>query len=223
MQLHPHDTVAVVLENALGCTDSSLTYLTGMPSPHLTARITSSSTNALGSATFAYALQTDQSNTVVEWIAYGTGIRDISPDSGTVAAFGPNAVQTIEIRATVMSAFDLGLLRLTLSPHGGGCAGMVLVVTDTITPDTQAVFVPEAFTPDGNGQNDTWMITCMDGIDPMDYNMEVYNESGGKVLEMDGLRQDWDGGSLPDGVYWWVLLNQDGSAAQAGGVTIRRK
>ena len=48
--------------------------------------------NALGSATVTYELETDQPNTVLDWIADGTGIRDISPDSGTIAAFGPNAV-----------------------------------------------------------------------------------------------------------------------------------
>ena len=100
---------------------------------------------------------------------------------------------------------------------------MVVVMLDTIAPDTQAIFVPEAFTPDGNGKNDTWMITCNEGIDPSAYKMLLFNGAGGKVLHMDGLHQHFDGGTLPDGVYWWVLEDQGGKAMQSGGVTIRRK
>lgn len=63
----------------------------------------------------------------------------------------------------------------------------------------------------------------MDGIDPAAFNLHLFNEAGGKVMEMNGLHQHFDGGALPDGVYWWVLQDHEGKDLQAGGVTIRRK
>jgi hypothetical protein len=35
-------------------------------------------------------------------------------------------------------------------------------------------------------------------------------------------RNDWGGGGLPDGVYWWVLQPADGSPALVGELTILR-
>jgi gliding motility-associated-like protein len=84
-------------------------------------------------------------------------------------------------------------------------------------------FIPEVITPDGNGLNDTWQVTWKDGIDPTDYRIQLFNGSGGKVYEMNGLHQNFDGGSLPDGVYWWTMQGPQGETVQSSGLTIRRR
>ena len=38
-----------------------------------------------------------------------------------------------------------------------------------------------------------------------DYIVKVFNRSGGQVAEFDNLDFSWDGGRLPDGVYWWIV------------------
>jgi gliding motility-associated-like protein len=160
---------------------------------------------------------------VVDWSAAGANLKAVTPPSGTTISFGPDSTITNSMTATFQTPYDLGLLRLLLAPHNATCEGFRDTLAVTLSPQVDMIFVPEVFSPDGNGQNDTWMITCLPTIDPTDYRMQLFNGSGGKVLEMDGLRQDFDGGSLPDGVYWWVLEDQSGKALQNGGLTIRRK
>jgi hypothetical protein len=222
-QLTGLDSVAVALVNANGCSDSLRVVLRGLPAPRLTTTILKAETNAIGSSHVELIVATDIEGTVVDWQAVGTNLRDITPDSGSIAAFGPASPSTLPLFATFVAPLDLGRLTLLLSPRNASCAGFADTVQITLGPDTLPIFVPEAFTPDGNGKNDTWMITCLGGTDPSGYRMHLFNAAGGKVLEMDGLHQNFDGGNLPDGVYWWVLQDTQGKDLQAGGVTIRRK
>jgi hypothetical protein len=40
---------------------------------------------------------------------------------------------------------------------------------------------------------------------------------------MSPLHSGFDGGALPDGVYWWLLKDRAGRQVDSGGLTIRRK
>ncbi|MBP6720739.1 MAG: gliding motility-associated C-terminal domain-containing protein [Bacteroidia bacterium] len=222
-QLTGLDSVSVAMVNTQGCSDSLTAVLRGLPAPRLTATILKAETNVLGSSQVEVQLATDIPGTVVDWQAIGTNLRDITPEFGSIAAFGPANPATLPIGATFVAPFDLGRLKLLLSPRNASCAGFRDTVVVILSPDTLPIFVPEVFTANGDGKNDTWMITCLPGINPGDYKMHLFNDAGGKVLEMDGLHQNFDGGSLPDGVYWWVLQDTQGRDLQAGGLTIRRK
>jgi hypothetical protein len=94
-----------------------------------------------------------------------------------------------------------------------------------LAPDTHTVFIPEVFAANDDGKNDTSMITCLPGMNPDDDKMHLLNSARGKVLQMDGLLQNFDGDNLPDGVYWWVLeeVKSEKRTVQIGGLTIRRR
>jgi gliding motility-associated-like protein len=72
---------------------------------------------------------------------------------------------------------------------------------------------PQIFTPDGNGQNDTYKIKYIEKY-PNSF-LTVYNRWGNKVYESKGYKNDWDGYSninlvigkkpLPVGTYFYVL------------------
>ncbi len=217
------DNVSVAMVNAQGCSDSLSVTLRGLPAPRLTATVLKAETNALGSSVVDLQVSTDIAGTLVDWQAIGTNLRDIAPNAGSIPTFGPATPAALTISAAFVAPFELGRLTVLLSPRNASCDGFPDTVQVTLSPDTMRVFVPEVFTPDGNGKNDTWMITLLDGTDPAQYRMYLFNDAGGKVLEMDGLHQNFDGGSLPDGVYWWVLQDTQGRDLQAGGLTIRRK
>jgi gliding motility-associated-like protein len=85
----------------------------------------------------------------------------------------------------------------------------------------------EAFTPNGDGINDKWLVT--NGNCTTAAKTEVFNRYGHKVFESNNYKNDWDGtykGSpLPDGTYYFVISYQliNGKTVyQKGNVTILR-
>ncbi|HTO37165.1 MAG TPA: gliding motility-associated C-terminal domain-containing protein, partial [Brumimicrobium sp.] len=105
----------------------------------------------------------------------------------------------------------------------------------TVTPlpkdDFEIIKVPNAFTPDGDGQNDTWVI---EGIELYPNSvLIVYNRWGNIVYEATGYLNDWNGTSnnnlnvggneLPTGTYYYVLdTKEDKPGVIKGFVYIQR-
>jgi gliding motility-associated-like protein len=68
----------------------------------------------------------------------------------------------------------------------------------------------EAFTPNGDGINDLWMVTngtCLKAA-----KAEVFNRYGARVFESQDYKNNWDGTfkgkPLPDGTYYFVITYQ---------------
>jgi gliding motility-associated-like protein len=73
-------------------------------------------------------------------------------------------------------------------------------------------FVPNLITPDGDGQDDEFIIPCA-----MSYpgsSLLVFNRYGGKIFETGDYQNDWsgtyDGQPLPVGTYFYQMVLQDG-------------
>jgi gliding motility-associated-like protein len=74
------------------------------------------------------------------------------------------------------------------------------------------IFVPNVFTPNGDGANDEFRIVREDDKDKVikeEYlrlELVVYNRWGNRIVfESENYQSDWDGGNAPDGVYLYVL------------------
>ncbi|HEY9262525.1 gliding motility-associated C-terminal domain-containing protein [Chitinophaga sp.] len=70
-----------------------------------------------------------------------------------------------------------------------------------------AVFVPTAFSPNGDGQNDLFRVKLHDDVS--DYRMEVYNRWGARVFQTSDPEGAWDGAQQPIGNYIWVVIYTD--------------
>ncbi|MBK9450792.1 MAG: gliding motility-associated C-terminal domain-containing protein [Bacteroidetes bacterium] len=83
----------------------------------------------------------------------------------------------------------------------------------------------EGFAHNSDNKNDASQITWLPNTDPAAFVIHLFNGAGGTVLQMDGLHPNFDGSTLPYGVYWWVLeeAKSDKRAVQSGGLTIRRR
>jgi gliding motility-associated-like protein len=90
-----------------------------------------------------------------------------------------------------------------------------------------SVFVPNVFTPNGDGQNDQLLINLI-GIKQVKY-FRIYNKAGKKVFESNDPNQRWDG--KLDGVlqpldsYMWVIeavSNSGNALIERGVVTLLR-
>ncbi|MGL4598297.1 MAG: gliding motility-associated C-terminal domain-containing protein, partial [Bacteroidia bacterium] len=90
------------------------------------------------------------------------------------------------------------------------------------------VFVPNAFTPNINGLNDTWLpITGF--VDIVDYDLNVYNRWGQVIFHTNERTEGWNGRNgdsrLEGEVYVWTLTFKTSSGQfidRKGTVTIYR-
>lgn len=69
--------------------------------------------------------------------------------------------------------------------------------------------IPTAFTPNNDQANDTWKITSVKNIGPLNTIIRVYDKKGIVVFEGQGLEQEWDGhfkgNPLPTDVYFYTI------------------
>ena len=80
------------------------------------------------------------------------------------------------------------------------------------------------FTPDDNGQNDTWVIQNVETFG--DVHVRVYDRFGGVVFESRAYQNDWSGtygnDILPDGTYFYVITFSEAEQKYHGALTIIR-
>jgi gliding motility-associated-like protein len=82
--------------------------------------------------------------------------------------------------------------------------------------DEYNMYVPNSFTPNGDGQNDVFAPQGI-GVDPNQYKLQIYDRWGSLIFESDNLNQPWDGSNqqtgkmVQNGVYVWVLVATDGT------------
>ncbi|MCW3464674.1 gliding motility-associated C-terminal domain-containing protein [Chitinophaga nivalis] len=70
-----------------------------------------------------------------------------------------------------------------------------------------AVYIPNAFSPNGDGLNDVFRAKINDDI--RDYKMMVYSRWGRPVFQSQDPAAGWDGRDLPTGTYMWVVTYID--------------
>ena len=85
-----------------------------------------------------------------------------------------------------------------------GCSATDNVI---ITVIPYCVKPMEAFTPNGDGINDLWLVTngnCVTNI-----TAQVFNRYGAKVFESNDYKNNWNGTykgkPLPDGTYYYII------------------
>lgn len=143
----------------------------------------------------------------------------------------PNSTNTVSNNASISHTLSTSNMR---SPgvvvyhlqiekiNDSSCKGRADTLTVLIRPDTgNDPFIPEIYTPNGDGQNDNWLVVMPDGVEKGEYT--IFNRLGGKVYEGDTLTP-WDGSGCPDGAYFYVLryFQNDREVVKKGAITIIR-
>ena len=163
------------------------------------------------------------------WRCTGTGL---FTDTKTVR---PRYVTSENDRQAGTVTFSL----ITPDPDGAGpclpgAARLSVIVSQTATvidadssdvisipdsPDAGTIFIPEGFSPNGDGINDRFVIWGVPAGATI--NLEVFNRWGHRVYANANYKNDWDGGvnggiltgtspGLPDGTYFYVVRISDG-------------
>jgi len=109
--------------------------------------------------------------------------------------------------------------RLTVT-SGDGCVANDQVFVKVLKKPQ----IPNAFSPNGDGINDTWEIQHLESYPGC--TVEVYNRYGQMIFYSVGYSTRWDGThkgtALPVGTYYWVVDPKNGREPMKGSVTIIR-
>ncbi|MEZ4756933.1 MAG: gliding motility-associated C-terminal domain-containing protein [Flavobacteriales bacterium] len=123
-----------------------------------------------------------------------------------------------------------GSFRWTVEDAVIGAYPICLVATDSLgcaavscanvfIDDALTVFVPNAFTPDGDDLNETFLPSIL-GLDPDSYQLIIADRWGREVFSSTDHTEAWTGAArnsgelLPQGVYVWRLLVRDNFGAE---------
>ena len=106
------------------------------------------------------------------------------------------------------------------------------LISNSLTLGSAAIIIPNGFSPDGDGINDTWEIQGLN--ETTTYRLSVFNRWETKVYETTQYANDWDGTSnvsafissgnnLPEGTYFYLLELDNGAPPMTGFVYIKRR
>ncbi len=102
-----------------------------------------------------------------------------------------------------------------------GCFDQTSSVFVKVYPE---IIIPNAFSPNGDGINDTWAIPAAAAFESA--KIKIYNRYGSLVYQKDGLFESWDGKYkgviLPPGVYYYTAYFNNDFKLFSGSVTLIR-
>ncbi len=79
--------------------------------------------------------------------------------------------------------------------------------------------VPNVFTPNGDGRNETFAI---ENIELSPWRLQVYNRWGKSVYQSEAYRNEWAGDGLSAGTYYYELRNETLNRSLKGWVQLLR-
>ena len=100
-----------------------------------------------------------------------------------------------------------------------GCssANRVPVTVDlsNCDPENYDFFIPDGFSPNADGRNDTFFIPNIETIFP-DFTIEILNRYGTSLFKGDKFKPAWDGSNgsstAPNGVYFYIINYKKGNS-----------
>ena len=132
---------------------------------------------------------------------------------------GTSTITDPTLHSTTVTGLTLGSNLIMATVHLGECTG----TSDTLRITVEDLFIPQGFSPNGDGDNDRFVVTGMMAYPGSAFT--VFNRWGQPVYENGDYTNDWDGTSngapLPDDTYFYVL-NLEGDRTYNGFVVIKR-
>ncbi|TLM95049.1 DUF7948 domain-containing protein [Hymenobacter jeollabukensis] len=153
---------------------------------------------------------TDVAPRLIRFEATGPTAGQVSWDFGDGTAPATGAV--VEHRYLTAGTFQP---RVGLPGAGTGPCTTQLTLPPVAV---QAAFLPNIITPNGDGDNDTFRprVGGCPGY------LQVFSRWGNQVYERRDYQGEWDGGRLPNGIYYYLLRAPDGGITAKGWVEIVR-
>ncbi len=165
------------------------------------------------------------------------------PDSASilVSINSPNTISDISwsptmgmsctdcLNPSILPLTETSTYTITVTDSENCVTSQTFTVNITIPCNPDAVPIPNAFTPDGDGVNDTFGAVINEGIEEVT-NVRIYNRWGNLVFESE-TGEEWDGmdndKSAPSDVYVYVItirctIGEEKLTVKSGDVTLIR-
>jgi len=152
---------------------------------------------------------------------------------GGAVTLDPRGGDTLQYRWTPpLSLNDPAAARPVASPDQSTTYHLTVTTPRGCTATTQFVvnvflkmLIPDAFSPNNDGINDTWVIRGLEEYP--DLQVEIYNRWGGLLFASQGYAQPWDGRSpqgelVPPDVYVFVMRSARLPGGRQGSVLVVR-
>ena len=215
------DRFTLTVRNDLGgCTDRDSITLSVRPAPSLTYLDYDSIIT--DGEVFQVQFQADLDSVGVDWWFVAGGRVQPASDSGSTPVLRAGSFWQEELQLSLETTNEVGGLAYFMRPRVGACKGETDSLQVLILPESE-IFIPQVMTPNGDGANDVWEIRHKSTVKENQWIISVFNRSGGEVWTQEGLAPVWNGGSNPDGVYWYKVENIRTGEILTGGLTIKRK
>lgn len=115
----------------------------------------------------------------------------------------------------VLNNIDIGTHTVELQV-GNGCTDQITLISE-ICP----LEIPNIITPNGDNYNDRFVIKGLEYYPGS--TIVIYNRWGKKVFETNSYHGEWDAADDPDGVFYYILILNDGQkTAYSGSITVMR-
>ncbi|HEX8576702.1 MAG TPA: gliding motility-associated C-terminal domain-containing protein [Flavobacterium sp.] len=132
------------------------------------------------------------------------------------SATGGNQLPATTLLQDGVTYYAFGFSNITNCFSVNGLPVTVSLTNCDVVPN---FFIPDGFSPNGDGVNDTFTIPDIEFIYP-DYSLEIYNRYGNLMFKGNKNKPDWDGNNsqsnlidamAPNGVYFYVLYYNKGT------------
>jgi len=163
----------------------------------------------------ATSFTTAPGGVTINWTNSNTAIGLAAAGTGNVPQFTATNSGNTDITATI-----------TVTPNINGCIGTPRTYRITVRALNKDVFVPNVFSPNGDGKNDVLLIygNYINRVE-----MRIFNQWGQQIAFINSRTQGWDGTHKgkpqPVGVYMYVLravMNDGRTVDLKGSITLIR-
>ncbi len=147
---------------------------------------------------------------------------------GLVEGASSGSGNTFQQVLTLSSSKSWGIVRYQLETTGGNgglaCSQGSQFLDVKVLPRSLVnnIFIPNLFTPNGDGVNDNWGIEYVSTVNPTDYFITVFSRNGGIVLPERNLIEAafWEAQGVPAGAYIYLLKGPE--TTYKGALTIQK-
>ncbi|HRS53919.1 MAG TPA: gliding motility-associated C-terminal domain-containing protein, partial [Bacteroidales bacterium] len=107
-----------------------------------------------------------------------------------------------------IKVYDPGIYSVTITNACGSNSDSIFIAVDDTC--SWVIFIPNAFTPNGDGDNDVFRTFGSENI--IDFNMKIFNRWGEMLFQSNNINTGWNGkyeGEIqPNGVYTYIITFQ---------------